>query len=312
MPIGVPLRRNLVMMARSIGRGGGALLPVMALLGSMLAQLSVSAYAKGLFPLIGAAGVTTLRATFAALILLVVWRPWRFPLSLREARFIGLYGAMLGAMNLFFLLSIATIPLGVSLAIQFAGPLGVALATSRRWIDLAWITLALLGLVLLLPLRDAASLDPLGVVYACAGGASWGLYIVFGRRAGLINGGQAVSLGMATAALVVAPFGWSAAGTELFAVSTLILGFGIAVLASALPYSLEMAALRRIDGKVFGTLMSLQPVVGALVALVLLHEVISPVQWLAIVLIVIASIGITTGGGDRVSGREQAKAAPSA
>ncbi|ACL62659.1 EamA family transporter [Methylobacterium nodulans] len=269
-----------------------SLLPILALLGSMIAQLSAGALSKSLFPSVGASGVTTLRTAFAAGILLAIWRPWRLPLTVREAWIIGIYGAALGLMNLLFFLSIESIPVGISVSIQFLGPLGVALLTSRRITDFVWIFLAVSGLFLLLPVQGTIALDLNGVAYACAGGLCWALYILFGRRAGLINGGQAVSLGMVAATIVVAPFGVASAGAGLFAAPIVIACLGIAVISSVLPYSLEMFALRRTTGQVFGILMSLQPAVGALVAFLLLQEVITIIQCLAISLIIMASVGI--------------------
>jgi inner membrane transporter RhtA len=258
----------------------------------MVSLQSGAALAKSLFPIVGAAGVSSLRVGFSALILVAVWRPWRRSLTLREAGNIALFGLM----NLTFYLALRTIPLGPAVAIEFLGPLAVALSATRRRMDLAWIGLAILGLGLLLPLGDAGGLDPTGVAYALVAALAWALYIVFGQRAGRIDGGQAVSLGMLAAALVVAPFGWAASGAALFDPATLVLGFGIAVLSSALPYSLEMVALRRLTRQVFGVMMSLEPAIAALAALILLGERLSPLQWVAIGCIIAASAGITSGG----------------
>lgn len=202
------------------------------------------------------------------------------------------YGAVLGLMNLLFFLSIESIPVGISVSVQFLGPLGVALLTSRRMTDFVWIFLAVSGLFLLLPMQGTIALDLNGVAYACAGGLCWALYILFGRRAGLINGGQAVSPGMVAATIVVAPFGVASAGAGLLAAPIVIACLGIAVISSVLPYSLEMFALRRTSEQVFGTLMSLQPAVGALVAFLLLQEVVTIVRCLAILSIIMASVGI--------------------
>ena len=292
-------------MVRHIERAGASatLLPVVALVAGMVSLQSGAALAKSLFPAVGAAGVSSLRVGFSALILLAVWRPWRRSLGLREAGIIALYGAALGVMNLTFYLALRTIPLGPAVAIEFLGPLAVALSASRRVADFAWIGLAILGLGLLLPLRDAGGLDPVGVAYALVAALAWALYIVFGQRAGRVDGGQAVSLGMLAAALVVAPFGLASSGAALFDPATLVLGFGIAVLSSALPYSLEMVALRRLTRQAFGVMMSLEPAIAALAALILLGERLSPLQWLAIGCVIAASAGITAGG------RRAAKAA---
>lgn len=282
------------------------LLPILALVVGMVSIQSGAALAKGLFPVVGAAGVTTLRVGFSALILLAVWRPWRRSLERGEAGAIALYGAALGLMNLLFYLALRTIPLGIAVAIEFTGPLAVALVGSRRALDFAWIGLAVLGLGLLLPLGDTASLDATGAALALGAGLCWAAYIVFGQRAGRAGGGRAVSLGMAVAALVVAPVGIAEASTDLLAPTTLATGLVIAVLSSALPYSLEMFALTRLPRPAFGVLMSLEPAVAAVAGLALLGERLTLVQGCAIGCIVAASAGIT------VAGRRSAKGPPEA
>jgi inner membrane transporter RhtA len=252
-------------------------------------------FAKSLFPVAGATGTSFLRVGFSALILLALHRPWRRTLPLKEARWIGLYGAALGLMNLLFYLALARLPLGPAVAIEFAGPLAVALVASRRLSDVLWIGVAMAGLALLLPFASTDSLDPLGVALALGAAAAWALYILFGQRAGQTDGGQAVSLGMLSAAIVVAPFGLAEAGPDLIAPGLLMAGLAVAVMSSALPYSLEMIALRRLDRKSFGVLMSLEPAVAACAGFTLLGERITPVQGLAIGLVIAASVGITAG-----------------
>ncbi|MCJ2014272.1 EamA family transporter [Methylobacterium sp. J-076] len=258
-----------------------------------------AAIAKALFPAVGAAGTASLRVGFSALVLLAVWRPWRRSLSARDAGWIALYGVALGAMNLLFYLALTRLPIGPAVAIEFTGPLLLAIAGSRRRMDFAWIALAVLGLGLLLPLGGSGGLDPVGIALALAAGAAWALYILFGQRAGRVDGGQAVALGMLAAALVVAPAGLAEAGAALFAPATLALGFAVALLSSALPYSLEMVALRRLDRTTFGVLMSLEPAVAAVMAYALIGEALSPVQGLAIALVIAASAGITVSGARR-------------
>ena len=284
-------------------------LPILALLAGMVSIQSGAALAKGLFPVIGAAGVRALRVGFSALILLAVWRPWRRGPERSEAGAIVLYGAALGLMNLLFYLSLRTIPLGIAVAIEFTGPLAVALAGSRQALDFAWIGLAVLGLGLLLPLGDTATLDPTGAALALGAGLCWAGYIVFGQRAGRAGGGRAVSLGMLVAGLVVAPVGLGQAGTELFTPSILATGFVIAVLSSALPYSLEMFALTRLPRPAFGVLMSLEPAVASVAAFALLGERLTPVQGMAIACIVAASAGITVAGRRSANRRRKQDAA---
>ncbi|WP_244536760.1 EamA family transporter [Methylobacterium brachiatum] len=249
--------------------------------------------AKNLFPVVGAAGTSALRVGFSALILIAVWRPWRRSLARREAGWIALYGITLGLMNLLFYLAIARLPLGPAVAIEFAGPLAIALIASRRTTDFLWIGVAVAGLGLLLPIAPTSPLDPLGVALALGAALAWALYILFGQRAGRIDGGQAVSLGMLVAALVAAPFGLAEAGAALLAPGVLMAGLLVALLSSALPYSLEMIALRRLDRKNFGVLMSLEPAVAACAGFALLGERLGAVQWLAIGLVIAASAGIT-------------------
>lgn len=280
-------------------RAAPLLLPVTALLTGMVSLQGGAAIAKSLFPTVGAAGTASLRVGFSALVLIAVWRPWRRSLSARDAGWIALYGAALGAMNLLFYLALTRLPIGPAVAIEFAGPLLLALAGSRRRTDLAWIALAVLGLGLLLPLGGAGGLDPVGIALALAAGAAWALYILFGQRAGQADGGQAVALGMLTAALVVAPAGLAQAGAAIVSPTALVLGFAVALLSSALPYSLEMVALRRLDRTTFGILMSLEPAVAALLANLLIGEALTPVQWLAIILVIAASAGITASSRRR-------------
>ena len=271
---------------------GDTMLSVAALVTGMVSLQSGATFAKSLFPAVGASGTSALRVGFSALILVAVWRPWRRSLPAREAGWIALYGTALGLMNLLFYLALARLPLGPAVAIEFVGPLAVALIASRRRSDFLWIGVAVTGLALLLPISGQDGLDPIGILLDLGAALCWALYILFGQRAGRIDGGQAVSLGMFTAAIVVAPFGLSEAGPALLNPGILAAGLGVAVMSSALPYSLEMFALRRLDRKSFGVLMSLEPAVAACAGLVLLGERISPIQWLAIGLVIAASVGI--------------------
>ena len=270
-------------------------LSVVALVAGMVSLQCGATFAKSLFPAVGAAGTASLRVGFSALILIAVWRPWRRHLPLREAGWIALYGAALGLMNLLFYLALARLPLGPAVAIEFAGPLAVALIASRRRSDFLWIGVAVAGLLLLLPVATTDGLDPVGVALDLGAALAWALYILFGQRAGRVDGGQAVSLGMLAAALVAAPFGVAEAGASLLAPGILLSGLAVALMSSALPYSLEMVALRRLDRKSFGVLMSLEPAVATGAGLVLLGERISAVQGLAIGLVIAASVGITVG-----------------
>jgi len=232
-----------------------------------------------------------LRVGFSAVLLVLVWRVWRWPLQRGDALTVIRYGLALGVMNLMFYMAIDTIPFGIAVAIEMAGPLAVVLFSSRRAVDFVWTGCALVGLALLLPLRTDAPLDPTGVMYALAAAACWALYIVFGKRAGHLHAGHSVSLGLLIAALVVVPVGVVHAGAALWDGKILLAGLVVAVVSSALPMSLEMMALKRLPKQTFGILLSAEPAVAALWAWLLLAERLSLVQWLAIACMILASAG---------------------
>jgi inner membrane transporter RhtA len=266
--------------------------PIAAVLVAMVCFQLGATLAKGLFPIVGAGGTAALRLAIAALILLAVWRPWRIRFTRRQLSIVIVYGVAMGWMNFFFYLALSYIPLGITVALEFTGPLGVALFASRRPIDFLWILLAALGLVALLPLGfGGAPLSVLGVAYALAAGVCWALYILFGRRAGAAHGGQITSWGTVIGALVIVPIGFAHSGTQLFSPAILPMAIGVAVLSSALPYSLEMFAMPRIATRTFGVLMSLNPALGALSGLIFLGESLTLMQWMAITSIVAASAG---------------------
>lgn len=273
-----------------------AFLPVAAVLGAIVSLTVGSSFAKHLFPMVGAEGTSAVRVTFAAMLLLAIWRPWRFSLSRKELGAIALYGVVLGLMNLLFYLSLRTIPLGLAISIEFTGPLAVALFSSRRALDFVWIGFAVVGLSLLLPLHQgAAHLDPVGMAFALGAGLCWALYIIFGQRVSHLHAGQTTSLGMLTAALVVLPFGVAQAGPALLDPTLLAAGFGVAMLSSALPYTLEMFALKHLPRQTFGILLSLEPAVGAVAGWIVLAERLTGLQLLAIGCVVIASAGSAMG-----------------
>lgn len=269
------------------------LVPLLAVLGAVTALGLGTSWAKyALFPTLGAQGTTAVRVGFSALVLLLVWRPWRWPLTRVDARAIALYGGALGFTNLAFYMSLRTIPFGIAVAIEFAGPLAVAIWSSRRAVDFVWVALAIVGLALLLPLGHSGStLDPVGVLYALGAAVGWGSYIVFGKRVAHLHAGHSVALGLVAAALVAVPVGVAHAGAALLSPSLLLVGLGVAVVSSAIPISLEMVALKRLPKEAFGIMISMEPAVAALIALVLLDEFLSALQWVAVGLIVAASMG---------------------
>lgn len=268
-------------------------IPFLAVLGSVTALGIGTSWAKHwLFPVVGAQGTTAVRVGFSALLVLLLWRPWRWPLSRTDARAVVLYGAALGAMNLMFYMSLRTLPFGLAVAIEFSGPLAVAIWSSRRAVDFVWVALAMAGLGMLLPLGlSGSSLDPVGVLYALGAALFWALYIVFGKRAGHLHAGHSVSLGLLVAALVVVPVGVVHAGAALLSPTVLLIGVVVAAVSSAIPISLEMMALKRLPKEAFGIMISMEPAVAAVLALMLLGEHLSAIQWLAIGCIVAASMG---------------------
>jgi inner membrane transporter RhtA len=270
------------------------LVPLAALLVAMVSVQTGAALVKGLFPRVGVAGATTLRLALASVMLLAVWRPWRRLPKARETRSLLIYGVAMGVMNLCFYSALARIPLGIAVALEFSGPLAVAMAASHRAVDFAWVALAALGLVALLPLGLAHEpLSPAGIAFALAAGGCWALYIVFGQKAGSLHGGMTAALGTVIGALVIIPFGLAQAGAALLDPGLLPIACAVALLSSALPYSLEMFALTRLPTRTFGVLMSGEPALGALSGWCFLHEHLSLVQWAAVASIMLATAGST-------------------
>ncbi|WP_230772486.1 EamA family transporter [Sphingomonas sp. Leaf4] len=268
-------------------------LPYAALLAAILTFCLGTSFAKSLFPLVGAEGTTAYRVGFAAFILLAVMRPWRTPLNRRDLLRIIPYGVALGTMNLCFYLSLRTIPLGLAIAIEFLGPLTVSLLYSRRPIQFGMVGLAVAGLLLLLPWRPTDhALDPTGILFALAAALCWALYIVLGKRTAHLPSGQTVALGMVSAAIIVVPIGIHQAGAALLTPGWIVMGLAAALLSSAIPYSLEMVALKSIPASSLGVLLSIEPAVGAIIGATVLGEVLTGLQWFAVALVVGASIGM--------------------
>lgn len=270
----------------------GMLWPLVSLIAAMLSLQVGASIAKGLFPVIGAQGATTLRLLLSAILLAAIYRPWRVRLHRGNWWPVTIYGASMAGMNFAFYMALKTIPLGIAIALEFCGPMAVALLWSRRPIDFLWIGMAVLGLLLLLPIVDSGhTLDPTGVVLALSAGVCWAIYIVVGKQAGEDHGSLAPVLGMIVAAALVLPFGLDHAGVALFAPALLPAAIAVAVLSGALPYTLEMFSLRRMPPQTFGTLLSLEPALGALTGFLLLHESLPSIHITAIAIVVLASIG---------------------
>ncbi|MDG3443829.1 EamA family transporter [Nitrospirillum amazonense] len=272
-----------------------SILPTVAVFAAMISVTTGASIAKTLFPVTGPQGTTALRLTTAALMLTLLLRPWRLRLTRNSWRPLLVYGGAMGAMNFLFYQALQTIPVGIAIAVEFTGPLGLALLSSRRRVDFLWIGLAVAGLALLLPLeRSAAQLDPYGIACALGAGVFWALYIVAGKKVGGAHGTQATAAGTLIAATLVLPIGIAQTGAAtLFQPAILGSAVMVGALSSALPYTLEMFAMRRLPAQTFSTLTSAEPAVGALMAMALLGEALSPLHWLAIATIMVASIGAT-------------------
>jgi inner membrane transporter RhtA len=274
-------------MVREGSRGAATAL----VLGGIVSVQVGAAFATTLFDELGPGGTVFLRIAFAALLLLAIWRP---PLRLGEGearRDVVLLGLVLAGMNLSFYLALDRIPLGIAVTLEFVGPLGVAIAGSRRRLDLVWAGLAAAGILLLSPV-PGSDLDALGVVLALTAGAFWAAYILLTARVGrALPGGGGLAIAMTVAAIAVIPVGLAEGGDALLDAELLAIGFAVAVLSSALPYSVELEALRRLPENTFGVLMSLEPAVAATVGFVGLDQDLAAREVVAIGLVLVASAG---------------------
>lgn len=268
-----------------------ALVGAGAAFAAMVSVTIGATFAKLLFPVVGAVGIAGLRIGLGAVMLLVVLRPWRrrVPRSLRLG--VVIYGITLGLMNMLIYQAFARIPIGLAVAIEVTGPLGVALVGSRRMSDLGWLALAVIGLTLLVPRIGEAVLDPVGVAFALASGLCWALYILAGKHVAATLGSDAVAWGMLISAVVFVPVALGQAGPALVSPHVLMIGIAIALLSSALPYSLEMKAMQRLPAAAFGLLASASPAVAALSGFVVLGERLTLSQWGAIAFVMAASAG---------------------
>ena len=278
-------------------RGGilRSLPPVVLVLGSITSTQIGAGLAKDLFPIIGTRATVFLRVGSAALLLLAVARPrlqgeWR-----RHLGVVALFGTILAVMNFAFYTALSKVPLGVAVTVEFTGPLGVAVAGSRRARDLMWVAFAAAGILLLSPI-ETHDVDPIGIAYALGAGVCWAAYIIVGARMGrALEGGDALAVAMAIAAALLVPFGASGvvhAGT----VTTIAIGCVVGLLSSALPYSLEVEALRRLPTRVFGVWMSLEPAIAAIAGFLMLGEHLGWHAVVALVLITVASAGAAGWG----------------
>jgi inner membrane transporter RhtA len=254
-----------------------------------------AALAATMFDDLGAAGTSVLRLTFAAIVLMVLWRPRVRGRAPRDLRLVLVFGLVLGAMNLCFYEALERIPLGIAVTIEFAGPLAVAVATSRRRLDLVWAGAAALGILLLAdPFGSGGGLDPFGLVLILAAAAFWAFYILIAQRAThAYDGSEGLALAMVVAALVPLVPGVIEGGSALLHPGLIAMGAGVALLSSVVPYSLETEALRRLPANVFGVLMSLEPAVAAVAGLVVLGQALGARDIVAMALVVTASVGVS-------------------
>lgn len=276
--------------------GGVPLTPILFILASCCSLQFGAALATHLFPAIGSWGTTSLRLGLAALVLLLIVRPKPHLFTRQQWLAVIAFGVVVGGMNGAFYAAIERIPLGTAVAIEFLGPLAVAALLSTRRTDLLWVVLALAGVSLfgLESLTGAAALDLLGVVFALVAAVFWGLYVLTSARVGrLVPGQDGLAVAMLIGALAVLPLGAPGAVVGLTDPKLLLLALGTAVLASVLPYTLELSALRRLPRHVFGIMLSLEPVVALLAGVLLLNQGITPLRVTAAVLVVVASAGVT-------------------
>jgi inner membrane transporter RhtA len=267
----------------------------------LLATASVqfgSGLARTLFDNAGPGGTVFMRVLFAALLLTAIWRPRIARVPRRDLWLAAAFGLALAGMNLSFYLALDRIPLGVAVTFEFTGPLAVAVAGSRRGVDVLWVVLAAAGILLLSDFGDFGSLDALGVALALLAGSFWAGYILLSTRVGqAFPGGTGLALAMVVSTLVLAPVGVADAGGALLEPAVLGMGAAVALLSSAIPYSLELEALRKLPNAVFGVLMSLEPAVAALAGYVVLGEILGARELAAIGLVVVASAGAATSAG---------------
>jgi inner membrane transporter RhtA len=274
--------------------------PLLAVLGSILSVQIGATIAKELFPALGAAVTATVRIGLSALILLAVNRPGLKTLTRVQWKAVIPYGLCLGAMNLIYYLALSRIPLGIAVTLEFMGPLLLVVFSSKRLIEFLWVLLAAGGIALMTPWNNT-NIDLFGAGMALLAGAFWAGYIVLGRRvSAVLDGRQAVTIGMVFALMVALPFAFASGNMVNFKSSMIIPALALALFCSAVPFSLEMYGLKYIPTKTFSILMSMEPAVGAICGLIFLKEHLSLPEYAAVVLVVIASTGATIGNRENM------------
>jgi len=265
--------------------------PIPAVLLAIISVQCGAAIAKGLFPEIGAAATASLRIGLSAIILLVAFRPKLSELNAKQWKYVILYGLSLGAMNMVFYFAIERIPIGLGVTLEFVGPLVLAIFSSKKAVDFIWVILAAVGIALIAPWTDKG-LDLIGVLLALLAGAFWAAYILLGGRISkIMKGGEAVAVGMLFATILILPFGFAGGGLNHVNPKLLALGAALALLSSAIPFTLEITALKQLPPRTFSILMSLEPAMASLAAFVFLQEYLTVVECAAVACVVIASAG---------------------
>lgn len=268
----------------------------LALVGSQFSNAFGAAWSKSLFAAVGPEGIIALRIGFSALLLGVFTRAWRIRIHRDQVGNLLAYGLALGAMSSVAYQAYARIPVGIGMAIETTGPIALVVFYSRRPSDVAWLACTVAGLALLLFKGSVlAGLDPAGVAFAFCSAVFWAGYIVFGKRVSGLGGGNVVAVGMAVAALFVVPLGVASAGAKLLSQQWLVTGLAVAVLSSALPFLVQLRALRQLPSRIYSLIASGVPAVGALTAFLVLGESLELRQCLGILLVMLASVGAVLG-----------------
>lgn len=280
----------------SFSNKNSILFPVLLLLFAVITtQIGAAIAAKHLFPLVGTEGASALRYFISAILLGILFKPWRMRIPRESWLPTFLYGLSLGCMGFFFYMALKRIPLGITVGLEIIGPLSMALFSSRRPSDIIWIIFAVVGIWLLIPHSETAqSLDPIGMFYALLAGAFWVVYATCARKVSSLHGAKTVSLGVAISALVFLPVGIINVGPSIFTLESIIFATMVSILSTAIPFTLELITLSKIPLRVYGTLTSLEPAIAALSGILVLNQHLTWTQWLAILSICAAAIGTTT------------------
>jgi inner membrane transporter RhtA len=277
-------------------RSFGILVPILAVITAMAVFQVGAAFAKALFPAVGPPGAAALRLFYGAIMLLALMRPWRnWPRNAPLVSMLGLGLAMAGAIQMFYM-SIDHLPLGIAIAIQFLGPLAVAVFGSRRLLDLLWAVLAAAGVWCLVATSASGErIDLIGVAWSVGAAVSWGAYIILGRKVTGAFGNATAAIAVSIAAIVIIPIGIATAGPALFAPDLIPLALMVALFSAAIPFSLEFFAMPRMPPRVFAVFMSIEPAFGVLFGFLILHENLTLVQMAGIAMVIAAAAGAAAG-----------------